>query len=276
MNPTCPWFAGRPHILRCCSHSWNAANASLNKALRNGGKRRRSPRELALIEACRRLRPLEPIKRATKSGSRKRKRRSCAISTAPVSARYRGRRCCRRSGVTIPVSPRTRSRRTFIGCGRSSRRTPPLPPSWSPRQAATSWCPNSKARRFGPSVTAKSAYSGFGRGCYSNEAVIRIWSNLPQDVQNHLFQEAVLSENSIRLGVRVGRQNHRMIGTDAGGPALARNVRHRLFKSRRRLEAENLFLRHQLSICLEACAGCEVPVLIEQRLFALARAIQQS
>jgi len=46
----------------------------------------------------------------------------------------------------------------------------PLPPSWSPRQAATSWCPNSKARRrrFGPSVTAKPAYSGFGRGCYSN------------------------------------------------------------------------------------------------------------
>ena len=35
------------------------------------------------------------------------------------------------------------------------------------------------------------------------EAVIRIWSNLPQDVQNHLFQEAVLSENSIRLGIRV-------------------------------------------------------------------------
>src|SRR5262245_16032601 len=87
------------------------------------------------------------IKRATKSGSRKRKRRSCAISTAPVSARYRARRCCRRSGVTIPVSRRTRSRRTFTGCGRSSRRTPPLPPSWSPRQAATSWCPNSKARR---------------------------------------------------------------------------------------------------------------------------------
>src|SRR5262245_54081669 len=70
---------------------------------------------------------------------------------------------------------------------------------------------------------------------------------------------AVLSENSIRLGVRVGRQNHRMIGTDAGGPALARNVRHRLFKSRRRLEAENLFLRHQLSICLEACAAAKCP-----------------
>ena len=26
------------------------------------------------------------------------------------------------------------------------------------------------------------------------EAVIRIWSNLPQDVQNHLFQEAVRSQ----------------------------------------------------------------------------------
>ena len=26
------------------------------------------------------------------------------------------------------------------------------------------------------------------------EAVIRVWSNLPQDVQNHLFQEAVSSQ----------------------------------------------------------------------------------
>jgi hypothetical protein len=31
------------------------------------------------------------------------------------------------------------------------------------------------------------------------EAVIRIWSNLPQDVQNHLFREAVRSQGeSIR------------------------------------------------------------------------------
>ena len=31
------------------------------------------------------------------------------------------------------------------------------------------------------------------------DAVIRIWSNLPQDVQNHLFQEAVASQGeSIR------------------------------------------------------------------------------
>ena len=28
------------------------------------------------------------------------------------------------------------------------------------------------------------------------EAVIRIWSNLPQDVQNHLFQEAVCRKAS--------------------------------------------------------------------------------
>jgi hypothetical protein len=36
------------------------------------------------------------------------------------------------------------------------------------------------------------------------EAVIRIWSNLPQDVQNHLFQEAVSSQGeSIRSQLAV-------------------------------------------------------------------------
>jgi hypothetical protein len=36
------------------------------------------------------------------------------------------------------------------------------------------------------------------------EAVIRIWSNLPQDVQNHLFQEAVASQGeSIRSQLAV-------------------------------------------------------------------------
>ena len=31
------------------------------------------------------------------------------------------------------------------------------------------------------------------------KAVVRLWSNLPQDVQNHLFQEAVVSQGeSIR------------------------------------------------------------------------------
>jgi hypothetical protein len=36
------------------------------------------------------------------------------------------------------------------------------------------------------------------------EAVIRIWSNLPQDVQNHLFQEAITSQGeSIRSHLAV-------------------------------------------------------------------------
>ena len=44
------------------------------------------------------------------------------------------------------------------------------------------------------------------------------------------------------------RQNHRIIRADARNPALARNAG--LFNSRCRLEAENLFLRHQLGIAL--------------------------
>ena len=44
-----------------------------------------------------------------------------------------------------------------------------------------------------PSVTVDQLTRALG------EAVIRIWSNLPQDVQNHLFQEAVTSQGkSIR------------------------------------------------------------------------------
>jgi hypothetical protein len=40
------------------------------------------------------------------------------------------------------------------------------------------------------------------------EAVIRIWSNLPQDVQNHLFQEAVRSQGeSIRPQLAVFLHN---------------------------------------------------------------------
>jgi hypothetical protein len=36
------------------------------------------------------------------------------------------------------------------------------------------------------------------------EAVVRIWSKLPQDVQNHLFQEAVTSQGeSIRAQLAV-------------------------------------------------------------------------
>jgi len=49
-----------------------------------------------------------------------------------------------------------------------------------------------------PSVTANQLTRALG------EAVIRIWSNLPQAVQNHLFQEAVTSHGeSIRLPLAV-------------------------------------------------------------------------
>jgi hypothetical protein len=43
-------------------------------------------------------------------------------------------------------------------------------------------------------------------------------------------------------------QNHRMIGVDASNPASLGMFIVDLFKSRCRLGAENLFLRHQLSI----------------------------
>ena len=38
----------------------------------------------------------------------------------------------------------------------------------------------------------------------------------------------VLSENFIRAGIRIMRQNHRMIGPDACNPELTRNVHRRL------------------------------------------------
>jgi hypothetical protein len=42
-----------------------------------------------------------------------------------------------------------------------------------------------------PSVTADQLTRALG------EAVIRIWSNLAQDVQNHLFRAAVISQGRI-------------------------------------------------------------------------------
>jgi hypothetical protein len=49
-----------------------------------------------------------------------------------------------------------------------------------------------------PSVSANQLTRALG------EAVVRIWSNLPQAVQNHLFQEAVASHGeSIRLPLAV-------------------------------------------------------------------------
>ena len=50
---------------------------------------------------------------------------------------YRGRRVCRKSGLTTRKSPRTRSRRTSIDYGKRSRRMPPPRPSWLLKQAAT-------------------------------------------------------------------------------------------------------------------------------------------
>ncbi len=49
---------------------------------------------------------------------------------AGQTAGRRARRCCRKSGATIPASPPTRSKRTSTACARRSRRTPPTPPSW--------------------------------------------------------------------------------------------------------------------------------------------------
>ena len=49
-----------------------------------------------------------------------------------------------------------------------------------------------------PSVTADQLTRALG------EAVIRIWSNLPQDVQLHLFQEAVTSQGGIHKSAACG------------------------------------------------------------------------
>jgi hypothetical protein len=52
------------------------------------------------------------------------------------------------------------------------------------------------------------------------EAVIRIWSNLPQDVQNHLFEEAVSSQGeSIRSQLAVFLQDkHSRTADPLGNP----------------------------------------------------------
>jgi hypothetical protein len=52
------------------------------------------------------------------------------------------------------------------------------------------------------------------------EAVIRIWSNLPQDVQDHLFKEAVASQGeSIRPQLAVFlHDNHSRTADPLGNP----------------------------------------------------------
>jgi hypothetical protein len=65
----------------------------------------------------------------------------------------------------------------------------------------------------------------------------------------------VPSENSIRPGIRIARQNHRMIGPTLAVLQSLGMFIVAVFKSRRRLEAGNLFLRHQLSIATRKSAG---------------------
>src|SRR3984893_17552687 len=48
LNPTCSWSAGKPRILQHRFQPWEAANASPNKVLRSGDKRRSRPGELAV------------------------------------------------------------------------------------------------------------------------------------------------------------------------------------------------------------------------------------
>ena len=52
------------------------------------------------------------------------------------------------------------------------------------------------------------------------EAVIRIWSNLPQEVQNHLFQEVVASQgDSVRSQLAVFLHNkHSRTSDPLGNP----------------------------------------------------------
>ncbi len=65
-----------------------------------------------------------------------------------------------------------------------------------------------------PSVTADQFTRALG------EAVIRTWSNLPHEVQNHLFQEAVTSQGeSIRSQLAVFLHNkHSRTSDPLGNP----------------------------------------------------------
>ena len=75
------------------------------------------------------------------------------------------------------------------------------------------------------------------------------------------------------------KENQRIIRNDACDPPFAWNVCRDLFKSRRRLEVENLFLRHKLNIVLrrtpqrlrlrsgDRAAGMDDPTLAEPAWF---------
>jgi hypothetical protein len=64
-----------------------------------------------------------------------------------------------------------------------------------------------------PSVTANQLTRALG------EAVVRIWSNLPQEVQNRLFQEAVTSHGeTVRLPLAVFHDKHPRTSGPLGNP----------------------------------------------------------
>jgi hypothetical protein len=65
--------------------------------------------------------------------------------------------------------------RATLTTGLASRITAPL---WNTRLAMNELSGETKEQIF----------------CALGKAVVRIWSNLPQDVQHHLFEEAVMSQ----------------------------------------------------------------------------------
>jgi DNA-binding response OmpR family regulator len=64
------------------------------------------------------------------TGANARKPRSCGSCTGPASCRCRARPCCRKSGAIIRGSPPIPWKPTSTGCGRRSRKMPPIPRSW--------------------------------------------------------------------------------------------------------------------------------------------------
>jgi hypothetical protein len=65
----------------------------------------------------------------------------------------------------------------------------------------------------------------------------------------------VLSENFVRHPLGRKRQNRRMMSDDVWVLRAVDIVIVNLFKSRRRLEVENLLLRHQLNVALRQVSG---------------------
>jgi hypothetical protein len=88
----------------------------------------------------------------------------------------------------------------------------------------------------------------------------------------------VVPENPIRVGSRLKENQGNIICDACHPPSVAMFVAD-LFKPRRQLEVENLFLRHQLNIALPACtvpsaAAWERPGVVGMDVKALAKPAQ--